>query len=103
MIYGIIELWLFESFLLVFNTYDLFLNSFLQIDGPKAGQVVLQDDEPDFYNQAYGAWKCDLDMPLFGCDDDRRKFVKCKRLCSIMYSRVKKVLYHSCYIYFYMI
>lgn len=25
-----------------------------KLDGPKAGQVVL-DDEPDFYDQAYGA------------------------------------------------
>ncbi len=27
---------------------------FVQLDGPKAGQVI-RDDEPDFYNQAYGA------------------------------------------------
>ena len=27
----------------------------LQLDGPKAGHAMVEDDEQDFYNQAYGA------------------------------------------------
>ncbi len=32
------------------------LNFFVfQLDGPKAGQAITDEEEQDFYNQAYGA------------------------------------------------